>query len=68
MGFGLPAAMGASVGRPDDQSILISGDGSFMMNVQELGTLRSDKPNPSENGAAKQLVLGMVRQWQSLLL
>ncbi|MGB1975793.1 MAG: acetolactate synthase 2 catalytic subunit, partial [Vibrio toranzoniae] len=40
MGFGLPAAMGASVGRPDDQSILISGDGSFMMNVQELGTLK----------------------------
>lgn len=38
MGFGLPAAMGASVARPDDQSILITGDGSFMMNVQELGT------------------------------
>ena len=40
MGFGLPAAVGAKVARPQDEVVLVSGDGSFMMNVQELGTLR----------------------------
>ncbi|XNN30501.1 thiamine pyrophosphate-dependent enzyme [Escherichia coli] len=37
MGFGLPAAVGAQVARPNDTVVCISGDGSFMMNVQELG-------------------------------
>lgn len=36
MGFGLPAAVGAQVARPNDTVVCISGDGSFMMNVQEL--------------------------------
>ncbi|WP_258224707.1 acetolactate synthase 2 catalytic subunit, partial [Aeromonas sp. HMWF014] len=40
MGFGLPAAIGAKMSRPDDEVVLVSGDGSFMMNVQELGTIR----------------------------
>ncbi|MGL4717886.1 MAG: acetolactate synthase 2 catalytic subunit, partial [Kluyvera intermedia] len=40
MGFGLPAAVGAQVARPNDTVICISGDGSFMMNVQELGTVK----------------------------
>ena len=40
MGFGLPAAVGAKMARPADEVVLVSGDGSFMMNVQELGTLR----------------------------
>ncbi|OIQ25076.1 acetolactate synthase 2 catalytic subunit [uncultured Vibrio sp.] len=65
MGFGLPAAMGASVGRPDDQSILISGDGSFMMNVQELGTLKR-RQIPVKMVLLNNQRLGMVRQWQSL--
>ncbi|MDI4745837.1 thiamine pyrophosphate-dependent enzyme, partial [Salmonella enterica subsp. enterica serovar Kentucky] len=39
-GFGLPAAVGAQVARPNDTVICISGDGSFMMNVQELGTVK----------------------------
>lgn len=65
MGFGLPAAMGASVGRPDDQSILISGDGSFMMNVQELGTLKR-RQIPVKMVLLNNSRLGMVRQWQSL--
>ncbi|WP_418113681.1 acetolactate synthase 2 catalytic subunit [Vibrio scophthalmi] len=65
MGFGLPAAMGASVGRPDDQSILITGDGSFMMNVQELGTLKR-RQIPVKIVLLNNQRLGMVRQWQSL--
>ncbi|MCW8348245.1 acetolactate synthase 2 catalytic subunit [Vibrio sp. ZSDZ65] len=65
MGFGLPASMGAAVGRPDDQSILISGDGSFMMNVQELGTLKR-RQIPVKMVLLNNQRLGMVRQWQSL--
>ncbi|EGU33360.1 acetolactate synthase 2 catalytic subunit [Vibrio scophthalmi] len=65
MGFGLPAAMGASVGRPEDQSILITGDGSFMMNVQELGTLKR-RQIPVKIVLLNNQRLGMVRQWQSL--
>lgn len=65
MGFGLPAAIGAKIARPDDQSILITGDGSFMMNIQELGTIKRKQV------AVKMVLLnnhrlGMVRQWQSL--
>lgn len=65
MGFGLPAAIGASVANPENQVITISGDGSFMMNVQELATVkRYDLP-------VKIIVLdnqrlGMVKQWQEL--
>jgi len=65
MGFGLPAAMGAKIARPDDQSVLISGDGSFMMNVQELGTLKR-KQVPLKMVLINNQRLGMVRQWQSL--
>lgn len=65
MGFGLPAAIGAIKARAGDQVILITGDGSIMMNIQELGTLKR------ANLAVKILLLdnqrlGMVRQWQSL--
>ncbi|MGR5149335.1 acetolactate synthase 2 catalytic subunit [Photobacterium alginatilyticum] len=65
MGFGLPAAMGAKVARPDDESILVSGDGSFMMNVQELGTLKR-RQIPVKMVLINNQRLGMVRQWQSL--
>lgn len=65
MGFGLPAAMGAAVARPGDQSILITGDGSFMMNVQELGTLKR-RQIPVKIVLLNNQRLGMVRQWQSL--
>jgi acetolactate synthase-1/2/3 large subunit len=65
MGFGIPAAIGAKVARPDDMVIAVSGDGSFMMNVQELGTIKRRML------AVKILLidnqrLGMVRQWQKL--
>lgn len=65
MGFGLPAAVGAQVARPDDTVICISGDGSFMMNVQELGTVKR-KQLPLKIVLLDNQRLGMVRQWQQL--
>ncbi len=65
MGFGLPAAMGAAVGNDAVPSVLLTGDGSFQMNTQELATCR-------EHGIPVKVVimnngyLGMVRQWQEL--
>jgi len=63
MGFGLPAAMGAKVAFPDEEVICISGDASFQMCLQELGTLAQYGIN------VKTVILnngwqGMVRQWQ----
>jgi acetolactate synthase I/II/III large subunit len=63
MGFGVPAAMGAKVAFPDEEVICISGDASFQMCLQELGTLAQYGIN------VKTLILnngwqGMVRQWQ----
>lgn len=65
MGFGLPAAVGAQVARPEDTVICVSGDGSFMMNVQELGTLKR-KQLPVKIVLIDNQRLGMVRQWQQL--
>lgn len=65
MGFGLPAAVGAQVARPEDTVICISGDGSFMMNVQELGTVKR-KQLPLKMVLLDNQRLGMVRQWQQL--
>lgn len=65
MGFGLPAAIGAQVARPDDCVICVSGDGSFMMNVQELGTIKR-KNLPVKIVLLDNQRLGMVRQWQQL--
>ncbi|MBF0126713.1 MAG: biosynthetic-type acetolactate synthase large subunit [Magnetococcales bacterium] len=63
MGYGLPAAMGAQVAQPDAQVILITGEGSLQMNIQEFATcLQYDLPVKViilNNG-----YLGMVRQWQ----
>src|SRR3989440_516538 len=65
MGFGLPAAMGAKVGRPQDTVVCVAGDGSVQMNMQELATcVEHDIPIKvfiMNNG-----YLGMVRQWQEL--
>src|SRR5260221_191434 len=63
MGFGYPAALGAKVAHPDKQVIDIDGDGSFLMNVQELATAHIEKI------AAKAIILnnqhlGMVVQWE----
>lgn len=65
MGFGLPAAIGAKMSRPEDEVVLVSGDGSFMMNVQELGTIRRARLKVKMVLLDNQR-LGMVRQWQEL--
>ncbi len=65
MGFGLPAAIGVQVARPDCTSVVVSGDGSFMMNVQELGTIRRFKL-PVKIVLLDNQRLGMVKQWQEL--
>ncbi|MFZ7260826.1 acetolactate synthase 2 catalytic subunit [Avibacterium avium] len=65
MGFGLPAAIGAQKARPNDDVILITGDGSLMMNVQELGTIKRGK-TPVKIILLDNQRLGMVRQWQTL--
>lgn len=65
MGYGLPAAMGARLACPDKTVLLLSGDGSIMMNCQEFATL-------ADNGIAVKTVvlcngvLGMVNQWQRM--
>ena len=63
MGYGFPAALGAKVARPDKQVVDIDGDGSFLMNIQELATATVEKI------AAKAMILnnqhlGMVVQWE----
>ena len=65
MGFGLPAAVGAQVARPQDTVICVSGDGSIMMNIQELGTIKRKKL-PVKILLLDNQRLGMVRQWQQL--
>lgn len=65
MGFGLPAAVGAQKARPNDPVILITGDGSLMMNIQELGSIKRGKL-PIKIVLLDNQRLGMVRQWQSL--
>lgn len=65
MGFGLPAAIGATIGRPDLMTLLISGDGSILMNIQELVTIVQERL-PVKIVVLNNLYLGMVRQWQQL--
>ncbi|QJC29494.1 acetolactate synthase 2 catalytic subunit [Enterobacteriaceae endosymbiont of Plateumaris pusilla] len=65
MGFGLPAAIGAQIGRPNDTVICITGDGSFMMNIQELSTIKRKKL-PIKIILLDNNRLGMVKQWQQL--
>jgi len=64
MGFGFPAAIGASVGNPDRIVVNITGDGSILMNVQELVTA-SENGIPVINVILNNHFLGMVRQWQT---
>jgi acetolactate synthase-1/2/3 large subunit len=65
MGFGLPAAHGAKIAAPEEEVILIVGDGGLQMTIQELGTI-----NQTRAGVKIILLnnkyLGMVRQWQEL--
>lgn len=66
MGFGLPAALGAQLAAPDREIWCISGDGGFMMNMQELITI-AEHNLPVRVVIMEDKSLGMVRQWQSLL-
>jgi acetolactate synthase-1/2/3 large subunit len=66
MGFGLPAALGVQVANPKSQVVCISGDGSIMMNIQELATATYYNL-PVKVVIVNNGVLGMVRQWQKLL-
>jgi acetolactate synthase-1/2/3 large subunit len=67
MGFGLPAALGAKLGAPERDVVCIDGDGSFLMNIQELATAVRYKI-----GVVVVILnnsyLGMVRQWQDMFL
>ena len=64
MGYGLPSAIGAKLGRPDVPVVVVSGDGSFQMSMQELGTI-------SHYGIGVKIILfdncclGMVRELQT---
>lgn len=65
MGFGVPAAFGAKVGKPEEHVICIDGDGCFQMTAQELATATIEKV-PFTVAILNNSHLGMVRQWQEL--
>ncbi len=65
MGFGLPASIGAKLGKPDRPVCLFVGDGGFQMTIQELGTINQSKV-PVKIILINNNFLGMVRQWQEL--
>jgi len=65
MGFGLPAGVGAKVGRPDKQVVTFIGDGGFQMTIQELGTILQYRI-PLKIIILNNNFLGMVRQWQDM--
>lgn len=65
MGFGLPAAIGAQIGRPDHMVVDIAGDGSIQMNSQEFATAATNNL-PVKVVILNNGYLGMVRQWQEL--
>lgn len=66
MGFGLPAAIGAWYANRDKAVVLIDGDGSFQMNIQELGTLVANRI-PVKMFVLNNGYLGMVRQWEDMM-
>ncbi len=65
MGYALPAAIGAAIGRPDRPVWVVAGDGGFQMNIQELATVVQEKL-PIKIAVVNNGFLGMVRQWQDL--
>lgn len=65
MGYGLPAGIGAQFARPDKPVVVVSGDGSIMMNIQELATLKRYNL-PVKILLLDNSALGLVRQWQDL--
>ncbi len=65
MGFGLPAAIGATFGRPDRTVCVFMGDGGLQMNIQEFGTIMEQKA-PVKMIVLNNNYLGNVRQWQAM--
>ena len=65
MGFGLPSAIGAKVACPDEQVVCIAGDGSLIMNIQEMATCVAEDV-PVKVFLMNNGYMGMVRQWQEL--
>jgi acetolactate synthase-1/2/3 large subunit len=65
MGYGFPASMGAQLACPDQPVFVLAGDGSFQMNIQELGTV-AQYNIPVKVIVLNNQFLGMVRQWQQL--
>ena len=65
MGFGLPAAIGATFGRPDRTVCVFMGDGGLQMNLQELGTVMEQQA-PVKMILLNNNYLGNVRQWQAM--
>ncbi|MDD3257450.1 MAG: biosynthetic-type acetolactate synthase large subunit [Methanocorpusculum sp.] len=65
MGFGFPAAIGAWFAKPEETIVVIAGDGSFQMNIQELATV-AQYNIPVKIIILNNMYLGMVRQWQEL--
>ncbi|MBR5039120.1 MAG: biosynthetic-type acetolactate synthase large subunit [Prevotella sp.] len=65
MGFGVPAAVGATFGAPNRTVICFSGDGGFQMNIQELGTIMEQQA-PVKIVVMNNNYLGNVRQWQDM--
>ncbi|MDY5045804.1 biosynthetic-type acetolactate synthase large subunit [Phascolarctobacterium sp.] len=65
MGYGLPAAMGAKLAKPNQRVVVFTGDGSIMMNIQELATM-ADNDIDVKIVLLHNSVLGMVYQWQKL--
>ena len=66
MGYGLPAAMGVQTAHPDSLVVDISGESSFMMNIQEMSTIIQYRL-PVKVFILNNEYMGMVRQWQELL-
>jgi acetolactate synthase-1/2/3 large subunit len=65
MGFGLPAAIGAQIAKPDKKVVLVTGDGSLQMTIQELATIAQHEL-PVKIVLMNNGVLGLVRQWQKM--
>lgn len=65
MGYGVPAGIGAKIGQPEKEVVVVVGDGSIQMNIQEFGTIAQEKI-PLKIILLKNNYLGMVRQWQQL--
>jgi acetolactate synthase-1/2/3 large subunit len=66
MGYGVPAALGAQIANPESLVMCISGDASFMMNMQELATIKQYNL-PVKIIILNNRYMGMVRQWQELI-